>query len=64
MPEHVIFVTNELQEQRLAQLEAAIHKQRKDIRRLANAGLLLLALGLLLQKQVLDILNHKEEKKE
>lgn len=63
MSDHVVFVTTELQEQRIAQLEAALHKQNKNIRRLASAGLLLVAMGLVLQRQI-DILSNKEKKNE
>lgn len=63
MPDHVVFVTTQLPEQRIAQLEAVLHKQNKDIRRLAIAGFLLVAMGLVLQKQI-DILSSKEKKNE
>lgn len=63
MPDHVVFVTMELQEQRILQLEAALRRQNKNIRRLANVGLLLVAMGLILQRQI-DILNNKEKKNE
>lgn len=63
MPDHVVFVTTELQEQRIAQLEAAVRRHNKDIRHLASAGLLLVAMGLVLQKQI-DILNNQEKKNE
>ncbi len=62
MPDHVVFVTTELQERRILQLEAALRRQNKQIRRLANAGLLLVGMGLVLQRQI-DILNNKEQKK-
>lgn len=63
MPDHVVFVTTELQEQRIAQLEAAVRRHNKDIRHLASAGLLLVAMGLILQRQI-DILNNQEKKNE
>lgn len=63
MPDHVVFVTTELQEQRIAQLEAALRRQNKKIRRLGNAGLLLVVMGLVLQRQI-DILSNKEKKNE
>lgn len=63
MPDHVVFVTTELPEQRIAQLEAAVRRHNKDIRRLASAGLLLVAMGLVLQRQI-DILSNKEKKNE
>lgn len=60
MPDHVVFVTTELQEQRIAQLEAAVRRHNKDIRHLASAGLLLVAMGLVLQRQI----DNKEKKNE
>ena len=63
MPDRMIIVTNDLQEQRIARLEVALHKQNKNIRRFANAGLLLVAMGLVLQRQI-DILNNQEKKNE
>ncbi len=63
MADHVVFVTTELQERRILQLEAAIQRQNKQIRRLANAGLMLMAMGLLLQRQI-DILNDRKRKNE
>lgn len=63
MPDHVVFVTTELQEQRIAQLEAAVRRHNKDIRHLASAGLLLVAMGLILQRQI-DILSNQEKKNE
>lgn len=63
MPDHVVFVTTELQEQRIAQLEAAVRRHNKDIRHLASAGLLLVAMGLILQRQI-DILNNQKKKNE
>lgn len=63
MPDCVVFVTTELQERRIAQLEAALHKQNKNIRSLEGACLLLVAMGLVLQRQI-DILSNKEKKNE
>lgn len=63
MPDHVVFVTTELQERRILRLETALRRQNKQIRRLGNACLLLVAMGLILQRQI-DILNNKERKTE
>ena len=63
MPVHVVFVTTELQDKRILRLEAALRRQNKQIRRLGNVILLLVATGLILQRQI-DILSNKEQKKE
>lgn len=63
MPDHVVFVTTELQEQRIAQLEAAVRRHNKDIRHQQKSRTCEVAMGLILQRQI-DILNNQEKKNE
>lgn len=58
MPEQVVFVSTELQERRILQLEALVRKQNKQIARLGTAGLLLVLMGLCLQSQIDSLRKH------
>lgn len=60
MPDHVIFVTTELQERGLLQIEMMLHKQNRTIKCLSRACLsLAIAMALMLQRQI-DISKKKK----
>lgn len=62
MHDHVVFVTTELQEQRISRLEAALKRQNKNLRKLKTACLLLVTMGLLIELQVENLKNNVNKK--
>lgn len=63
MPDQMmtVFISTEAQERRILKLETALRRQHRQINLLATAGLLLVTMNLLLQKQIEDIKTHWNE---
>lgn len=62
MTKHVMFAATELQEHRITQLEAALKKQNKNLRKLKTACLFLVATDLLIELQVENLKNNVNKK--